>query len=470
MTEKILVIDDETHLLRFFEYNIKGQGFEVFTGETGAEMRRLIGEHQFATVLLDLMLPDANGLDLLDELHEQYPSLPVILITAYGTIDKAVAAMKAGAFDFVAKPVDIDRLNALVRNAVEQHRLRREVHSLRRRLDPPREFHGMVGSSEQMIEIYTMIESVAPTKATVMITGESGTGKELVAHAIHDLSGRAEQPFLAINCAAIPRDLLESELFGHEEGSFTGAIGRRAGCFERANTGTLFLDEIAEMDLGLQAKLLRLLQEQVFYRVGGTHPIKVDVRIIAATNKEPGEAVRAGKFREDLFYRLNVVPIKMPPLRERREDIGLIAAKFLLEYAQANGRGFQGFELEALAAMERYPWAGNVRELRNIVEQVVVLNDGERVTLEMLPAQVRQYKIQQDGEQSGKPATAGEAAVREAAALRMSDEIHPFWQTERNEIQRALDISRGNVQDAARKLEISPATMYRKIEKYGLVK
>ncbi len=469
MAEKILVIDDETHLLRFFEYNIKGQGFEVFTGEAGADLRRLIGEHEFATVLLDLMLPDANGLDLLDEIHAQYPSLPIILITAYGTIDKAVAAMKAGAFDFVAKPVDIDRLNALVRNAVEQHRLRKEVRTLRRRLDPPREFHGMVGSSEPMVEIYNMIESVAPTKATVMITGESGTGKELVARGVHDLSGRSDHPFLALNCAAIPRELLESELFGHEEGSFTGAIERRPGCFERANRGTLFMDEIAEMDLGLQAKLLRLLQEQVFYRIGGTQPIRVDVRIVAATNKDPAEAVRAGKFREDLFYRLNVVPIRLPALRERREDIGLIAAKFLLEYSQMNGRAFQGFELEALAAMERYPWAGNVRELRNMVEQVVVLNDGERVTLEMLPAHIRQFRVAMDG-RPAQASTAGETALRETAALRMSNDIHPFWQTERNEIQRALDICRGNVQDAARKLEISPATLYRKIEKYGLVK
>ena len=457
----ILVIDDETNLLRFFQYNIKGLGFDVVTGQTAADLRRLVGEREYATLLLDMMLPDGNGVELLDEIRSHYPDLPIIVITAYGTIDKAVEAMKRGAYDFLPKPVDIDRLNTIIRNAVEQHSLRREVRTLRRRLEPPREFCGMIGSAPPMIEVYNMIESVAPTTATVMITGESGTGKELVARAIHKYSTRANRPFIAINCAAIPRDLLESELFGHEKGSFTGAVDRFPGCFERSNGGTLFLDEICEMDMGLQAKLLRVIQEQVFYRIGGTEPIKVNVRILSATNKQPAEAVAAGKFREDLYYRMNVLPIHLPALRERREDIGPIATHYLMEFSRQNGRSFQGFDLDALTIMEGHQWSGNVRELRNVVEQIVVLNDGERVTADMLPDSIQQLR----------PVAATEMNPLTGEEVPPSpDAIQPFWQIERDQIQMALDLCSGNVQDAARRLEISPATLYRKIEKYGLVK
>ena len=465
----ILVIDDETNLLRFFEYNIKGLGFDVVTGETGADFRRLISQRNFATVLLDMMLPDANGMDLLADLRKINSELPVILITAYGTIDKAVQAMKLGAFDFLPKPVDLDRLNAIIRNAVEQYRLRREVKTLQRKLEPPPEFQGMIGSSPVMLEIYSRIESVAPTSATVLITGESGTGKELVAQAIHALSGRANKPFVAINCAAIPRDLLESELFGHERGSFTGAFDQYPGCFERSDGGTLFLDEICEMELGLQAKLLRLIQEQVFYRIGGTRPLHVDVRILSATNQDPAESVQAGRFREDLFYRMNVVPIQLPPLRERREDIGLLANKFLLEFSRAYERRFTGFDLKALAAMERYSWAGNVRELRNLVEHIAVLNDGERVTLDMMPPNILAVRAVPEATLAG--ASAVSAAGGPADGLSAGPgSIQPFWQIEREQIQHALDVCGGNVQEVARRLEISPATLYRKIEKYGLVK
>ena len=468
----ILVIDDETNLLRFFEYNIKGMGFDVATGESGADFHRLFSEREYATVLLDLMLPDCNGLDLLDEIVRFKPELPVILITAYGSIDKAVDAMKRGAFDFLPKPVQLERLSAIIRNAVEQFQLRREVKTLRRRLEPPREFCGMIGSSPAMLDVYNMIESVAPTVATVLITGESGTGKELVARAIHTLSGRANEPFVAINCAAIPRDLLESELFGHEKGSFTGAIDQFPGCFERSDRGTLFLDEICEMDLGLQAKLLRLLQEQVFYRIGGTKPIKVNVRILSATNQDPIQAQQDGRFREDLYYRLNVVPIHLKALRERREDIALIANKFLIEFSEANGRGFQGFELKALGAMERYGWSGNVRELRNMVEQIVVLNDAERITLDLLPEHIASCYRAFDVDEQAAVSSAGDGEPARTADKTLGgvDAIQPFWQIERDHIQIALDVCAGNVQEVARRLEISPATLYRKIEKYGLVK
>ena len=462
----ILVIDDETNLLRLFEYNIRDMGYEAVTGETGEEFRRLLQQREYAAALLDMMLPDANGLELLAEARRILPELPVIMITAYGTIGYAVEAMKLGAFDFLPKPVDLDHLNAILRNAVEQSQLRREVKTLRRRLEPPREFQGMVGMSPPMVDIYGMIESVAPTTATVMITGESGTGKELVAKAVHQLSGRAERPFIAINCAAIPRDLLESELFGHERGSFTGAVDQYKGCFERAHNGTLFLDEIAEMDLGLQTRLLRVIQEQTFYRIGGTLPLKVDVRILSATNKDPRDAVATGRFREDLFYRLNVVRIQMPALRERREDIGLIATKFLIELSKANGRTFQGFDIRALRAMERYGWPGNVRELRNVIEQIVVLNDGERVMREMRPEDGRTARAAA----GAAPGSAPAPQVILADVPSSPDMIQPFWQTERDRIQNALDLCGGNVQEVAKRLEISPATLYRKIEKFGLVK
>ncbi len=463
----LLVIDDESNLLRFFEYTIKNLGFEVVTGESAADFRRLIRQREYDSVLLDLMLPDGNGLDLLEEARQIYPELPIIMITAYGSIDRAVKAIKLGAYEFLPKPIDVENLNTIIRNAVEQYQLRREVRTLRRQLEPPREFQGMVGSSQVMLDMYSMIETVAPTSATVLITGESGTGKELVARAIHDLSGRPAERFIAINCAAIPHDLLENELFGHEKGSFTGASGRYAGCFERAHKGTLFLDEICEMDLGLQAKLLRLIQEKVFYRVGGTEPIRVDVRTVTATNQDPEAAVRENRFREDLYYRLNVVPMRLPALRERREDISPIANKYLIEFSQNYGRKFQGFDLEALAVLESYPWRGNVRELRNVIEQIVVFGEGERVTLGMLPAQVRDFKpgptAQRGGEGVGTEETAPGPFTGPAS-------IQPFWQVERDQIQRALDTCGGNVQEVARRLELSPATLYRKIEKYGLVK
>jgi two-component system repressor protein LuxO len=462
----ILVIDDETSLLRFFEYSINGLGYEVVSGTTAADFQQLIAERQYDALLLDLMLPDGNGMELLEDIRVTYPDLPVILITAYGTIDRAVEAMKQGAFDFLPKPVDLDRLTTIIRNAVEHHQLRREVRVLKRRLDPPSSFQGMVGSSEVMLGLYSMVESVAPTSATVMITGQSGVGKELVANAIHKMSRRHKNLFIALNCAAIPGDLLESELFGHEKGAFTGAAGRREGCFKRADGGTLFLDEVCEMDLGLQAKLLRVLQEQSFYRIGGSDPIRVDVRIIAATNQNPHSAVAEGRIREDLYYRLNVVPLRVPALRDRLEDIGHIATSYLLEFSRENNRDFVGFDLQSLAAMEQFGWPGNVRELRNVVEQIVVLNNGERIQLDMLPEYIR------NPDPSPCNDMADESVVASDPNTQPPDRnlIRPFWQIEREQIQWGLDLCGGNVQDVARRLEISPATLYRKIEKYGLVK
>lgn len=470
----VLVIDDEPSLLRYFEYNIQSLGYRVRTGKSIADLFRLLEEESFTVLLLDLMLPDGEALDYLPEIVERYPDLSVALVSAHGTIPKAVAAIKYGAVNFIQKPVSPEQLESTIRSAVELWRLKCEVHELRRRLEPSGEFHGMIGQSEVMLSLYNTIEnSVSRTMAPVMITGESGTGKELVARAIHDCSPRSRKPFVAINCAAIPRDLLESELFGHEKGAFTGAIDRHIGCFERADKGTLFLDEICEMDPGLQAKLLRVIQEQVFYRIGGTQQISVSVRILSATNKDPLEMVKEGRFREDLYYRLNVLPITLPPLRERREDIPAIANHYLQEFSAQNNKAFKGFDRDAQLALENYTWSGNIRELRNAIEQIVVLNDGEKVTRDMLPPKIRSVEV------PGGPLTDQDGAPREqAGAVTVAagrrggtpESIVPFWQVERDEIQRALDVCSGNVQEVARRMEVSPATLYRKIEKYGLVK
>lgn len=468
----VLVIDDEPSLLRYFEYNVQKLGCRVQTGQSIADLFRLLEEDTYQVLLLDLMLPDGESLDYLPQIHDSYPDLSVALVSAHGTIPKAVAAIKSGAANFIQKPVSPEQLESTIRNAAEMNRLKREVHELRRKLEPTTEFHGMVGSSEVMQNIYQSIEnSVARTTAPVMITGESGTGKELVAKAIHACGPRAKKPFIAINCAAIPHDLLESELFGHEKGSFTGAVDRHVGCFERADKGTLFLDEICEMDPGLQAKLLRLIQEQNFFRIGGTQQIAVNVRILSATNQDPLKMVNEGTFREDLYYRLNVLPIHLPPLRERREDISAIANRFLQMFAEENGKKFRGFDRDAQIVLENYAWSGNIRELRNAIEQVVVLNDMELVTLDILPEKIKssvEPTVLERAKDASDPGFGGHGTGRDS--IQAPEQLQPFWQIERDEIQRALDVCGGNVQEVARRMEISPATLYRKIEKYGLTK
>jgi two-component system, repressor protein LuxO len=396
--------------------------------------------------LLERMSKTDSNEDFLEAMNQRlsraYPDLSVALVSAHGTIPKAVAAIKHGAVNFIQKPVSPEQLESTIRRRrrtlAPQARSPRAPPQARTdsrisRHDRPERSHAQ---PLQPIE-----NSLSRTMAPVMITGESGTGKELVARAIHECGPRSRRPFVAINCAAIPRDLLESELFGHEKGAFTGAIDRHVGCFERADKGTLFLDEICEMDPGLQAKLLRVIQEQAFYRIGGTQQIDVSVRILSATNKDPLEMVKVGKFREDLFYRLNVLPMHLPPLRERREDIPAIATHYLLEFADQNHKSLRSFDREAQFALENYPWSGNVRELRNAIEQIVVMNDGEKVTLEMLPPR------------SERPSpslrlTATRPLPRTAARCRRrgppsrivlpgpAAELRPFWQIERDAIQR----------------------------------
>ena len=414
----------------------------------------------FSGQVPDVLLLDADHdsevvVERLAEVKREYPEMPVVLFAGAADMPLVVDSMRAGAFDFIGKPLDLTRLDIVIKNASQLHRLMQRVNQLQEKYQRSGNFQNLVGQSPRMRQIYDMIEHVSRTEVTVFITGESGTGKELVAHGIHELSARRAGRFVALNCASIPRELLESELFGHEKGSYTGAISRYVGCCEQADGGTLFLDEICEMDPSLQSKMLRFLQNRTFHRLGGAEDIKVDVRIIAATNRDPMEEIRLGRLREDLYYRLNVVPIETPPLRERKGDVPLLAAFFLEKFTSKYGKYFYDYAAEALDVMNRYSWPGNVRELENTIERIVVLHSASQVTARMLPPNVLQ----------------GAAAAREGDPSEASpgpDVILPFTEVEKREIARALRICGWNVAKAAERLELGQATLYRKIKKYGI--
>ena len=414
----------------------------------------------FAGRVPDVLLLDADHdsesvLGRLAEVKREYPEMPVILFAADADMPLVVDAMRAGAFDFVGKPLDLTRLDIVIKNASQLHRLMQRVNQLQEKYARSGSFQNLVGQSPRMRQIYDMIEHVSRADVTVFVTGESGTGKELVAHAIHELSERRSRRFVALNCASIPRDLLESELFGHEKGSYTGAVSRYVGCCEQADGGSIFLDEICEMDPSLQSKMLRFLQSRTFHRLGGTEQIRVDVRIVAATNRDPMEEIRCGRLREDLYYRLNVVPIEVPPLRERKGDVPLLVTHFLEKFTTKYGKYFYDFAPEALDALSRYPWPGNVRELENCIERIVVLHNSSQVSLRKLPPNVVQgASMAREGDPS--EATPG------------PDVILPFTEVEKREIARALRICGWNVARAAERLELGQATLYRKIKKYGI--
>ncbi|KPL11799.1 hypothetical protein AMJ85_02920 [candidate division BRC1 bacterium SM23_51] len=452
MTNTVLVIDDDPVVLRFLDHVLRRLGYDVRLGESGAELWKQLGSEPPDVLILDMMLPDANGVELLPDLRERYPSLPVVVSTAHATVDLAVEAMKRGAYDFLTKPVDLRRLEVTLQHATNYHDLTEEVAAYRRGLGALESCGEMVGRHPTMQLLYAQIENVAPSNVSVLITGESGTGKELVARALHAKSRRAQGAFVDVNCAAIPRELLESEMFGHEKGAFTGAHRQYVGCFERAHGGTLFLDEICELDVQLQVKLLRVLQDGRFTRIGGDYKITTDVRIISATNRDPEQALDEGKLREDLYYRLNVVLLHVPRLRERQSDVPLLARHYIERLARIHKKSFRDIEEEALEAMIACDWKGNVRELINVLEQAIVLNQGEVITLEMLPPHVARV---------AREVPAGAASANE-------NDILPFRLTEKLEIEKALRLTAGNVGEAAKKLQLSQATLYRKIQKYGL--
>ncbi|CAH2030636.1 sigma-54-dependent transcriptional regulator [Trichlorobacter ammonificans] len=385
---RILVIDDDESGRGVMELLLRKAGFEVRTAANGAEGRTLIRNGVFDLALVDLLLPDCNGIDILKDIREVAPQAQVVMITGHASAESAVMAMKAGAFDYITKPINFEELKLVLGKARETQRLLSENVYLRRQLRERFLFDSIIGSSPAMRRVFERMQRIVKTDSTVLITGESGTGKELVASALHHNSRRKDRPFIAVNCGAIPESLMESELFGHVRGAFTGAVRDRIGKFEAANHGTIFLDEIGTMPLHLQSKLLRVLQEQEIERVGSTRGIKLDVRVISATNADLDEQVRLGGFREDLYYRLNVIPLHLPPLRERREDILPLVSHFLEKFRCLMGRQAIALSKQALDALERYQWPGNVRQLENVVERMVALADDDNISLEDLPAEI----------------------------------------------------------------------------------
>jgi DNA-binding NtrC family response regulator len=383
--ERVLIVEDDAAARSGLEQLVKSWGFAAEAAADGEEALAKVTSFRPAIVISDLAMPRLDGLGLLRALNTQGADVTMVLLTGQGTVETAVAAMKEGAYDYLTKPVDLQRLRMMLDKIVERLDTLREVKSLRRQLRERGTFGQMVGHSPAMRKIYQVIEQAAPTSASVLITGESGTGKELVAQTIHRLSPRASFPFVAINCAAIPETLLESEIFGHEKGAFTGAADRRPGCFELADRGTLFLDEIGEMTPATQVKLLRVLQERTFRRLGGRAEQSVDVRVLAATNADPVEAVRKGRLREDLYYRLNVFNLRLPPLRERREDLPLLTLAFIAEFNARNQKHIAGVDHDAMRLFEQYGWPGNVRELRNVIERATILAPGPLIEPQHLP-------------------------------------------------------------------------------------
>jgi two-component system response regulator AtoC len=470
MPAKLLVVDDEANLRKVLAATLLREGYEVVQAADGAQAIELFDRGDFDVVVSDLVMPRVGGFEVLKHVLDRAPDVPVILITAHGTVDSAVSAIKAGAFDYITKPFEQEELKQVIGKAARHHDLSRGS-VVPPPLDGERPTARIVGNSPAIQELYRVIEKVADTPSTVLVTGESGTGKELVAQALHAGSSRRGKPLIKINCAAIPKDLMESELFGYERGAFTGAVASKPGRFELADGGTLFLDEIGEIPIEMQVKLLRALQESEFERVGGVKTLKVDVRLIAATNRDLQKEIGAGRFREDLFYRLNVVPISLPPLRERKEDIPLLVASFLDKYNRKLNKRIEGIEPEAIAALQAHAWPGNIRELENLMERTVLFCEGSRIRLEDLPEPLRRPAAPAA---AGAPATAPVAASTAAVAAvsedaSMKDIVKEAAAAlERDLITKALEETGGNVTQAAKKLKISRKSLQNKMKEFGL--
>ncbi|HET7275345.1 MAG TPA: sigma-54 dependent transcriptional regulator [Longimicrobiaceae bacterium] len=386
MEGKILIADDERHVADGLQMLLADDGYEVDTATNGKTAWEMVQAGDYGLVLADLRMPEMDGLELFSRMREAGMSSEIIIITGRGSVDTAKEAMREGAYDYLEKPLSIDRLKELIPKALEKHQVRSENRALEERLANLTRFGDLIGQSDEMREIYTMVESAAPTNASIFIIGESGTGKELVARAIHDKSSRKKGPFIAINCAAFPREILENELFGHEKGAFTGALNEKPGCFELADGGTLFLDEVAEMEPDIQVKLLRAIEQRCFRRLGGKKEIQVNIRVLSATNKNVNKAIESGELREDLYHRLAVIPLVLPPLRERRGDVRVLAEAFLHRFAEENGKEISGFSPPAHEFLHTYRWPGNVRELKNAVERAVIFARSDEITLEDLRA------------------------------------------------------------------------------------
>jgi len=439
---EILVVDDESIVRESLHDWLDSVGYKVVTAESGEEALGIIKQKKIKIMLADLIMPGMNGIELMKKAKEIVPTISTVIITAHGTIQTAITAIREGAYDYVEKPFCPEKVELLIKNLVDHHNLIEENISLRRKVEDRFRFEGIIAKSPKMLKIFELIKTIAPTTATVLIIGETGTGKEVIARAIHHQSQRRNKPFIATSCAALPESLLESELFGHEKGSFTGAVERKKGKFEAGDKGTLFLDEIGEINANTQVHLLRALEEKKITRVGGNEEIKVDVRFISATNKDLRDMVKQGNFREDLYYRLNVVKIELPPLKDRKEDILPLAEHFLKKYAEENDKNIKKFSPEVVKFMLNYSWPGNVRELENMIERGVILSKKNSITLDELP-----HDIIHPTPVEGKTIEA----------------------VERNHIIRVLEETKGNISQAAKILGIRRMTLYNKLKKYNYV-
>jgi two-component system response regulator AtoC len=451
--QTILVVDDEAKMRRLLEIMLTQMDYDVLQASDGLEAVAVLTNHPVDLVITDLRMPNLDGIGLLRQLREHHNEMPVIVVTAYGTVESAVDAMKYGASDYIVRPFELEAVHAAVQRALRLGKVQRENRYLREEVQQG--WHGFIGNSHAMQQIYTQIQQVAPTKTGVLIQGETGTGKELVARAIHNASPRAEALFVSINCAAIPASILESELFGYSKGAFTGATKERIGKFELADGGTLFLDEITEMDYDIQAKLLRVLQEKTLERLGSNRTIAVDVRVIAASNRNPRQAIVDKKLREDLFYRLNIFTIALPPLRERREDIIPLAQHFLTKHAQDFGMIFSGIEDDAAACLAAYAWPGNVRELENMMERAVVLSSGNKISIDHLPTEILEDDI--------TPQTLTTTTFENNDDSALTVQVEQF---EKRLIEQALEKTGDNKSKTAQLLKISERSLWYKIKKY----
>jgi DNA-binding NtrC family response regulator len=465
----ILVVDDEEEIREGLEVLLKSEGFDVASAGSGEAGLQRLEDRPFDLMLLDVSLPDRNGLEMLREIKRRDPYLSIILITAFGSIDMARAAFKSGAQDYITKPWSNDELVAQVSLAIEGRRLREENVQLKRALKQRYNFPSIVGKSEKMLAVLDLVAQVAPSRSTVLISGESGTGKELIAKAIHSASTRADKAFIPVNTGSIPVDLLESQLFGHVKGAFTSAIASKKGLFEVADQGTIFFDEISTISPETQAKLLRVIQEREFMRLGGTETIKVDVRILAASNEDLIRLVREGRFREDLFHRLNVISLHLPPLRERKEDIPLMIDRFLEQFCQENGKPPRGFTHAAMKLLMDYDWPGNVRELENVVERAVVLSTQESVDADLLPESVRSREIIKGVRlqlAEFLPPLPGESTLRSNAPAPSLFEI--LEEVERRVIVDMLERTNWNQTEAAERFQVPLSTLNQKIKRLGI--
>jgi two-component system response regulator HydG len=450
MKPKILVVDDESSHRQMIKAVLSAEGYEIREAADGNQAVKAVEEKFHDLILMDIRMPGPSGIESLQKIKDISPGIPIIIMTAYASVNTAIDALKSGAYDYLTKPLDIEELKILVAKALRFQKLEQENIYLKEQLNDRFDFSKIIGRSPAMKQLFETMALVAPSEATVLIVGESGTGKELIANAIHQNSARAQRPFIKVNCAALPETLLESELFGHEKGAFTGAAARRQGRFQLAHNSSILLDEIGEMSPTTQAKILRVLQEREFEPIGSTQTIKVDTRVIAATNKNLEEEIKQGRFREDLFYRINVVTIKVPPLRERHDDIPLLADFFLKRFAEKNRRVIKGFTPRAMDLLMRYDWAGNARELENIVERAVIMARGDMITPMEFPENLKEL------DQELKEARIDIAAGRSLKEI------------EKEMILRTLEETEGNRTHAANILAISRRTLQLKLKEYGI--